>query len=502
MENFGAVSKLKGETVHPLIKRQIGASDLQASEIYLDRNIGQRLDCICVVNGQRQATYFGPTVTSLLGYSLEHIRMYAGIGLVHPDDRTMVRSFVDSLLAADGYGQVECQVRHRQGFYVWLKVVGNSITKAGDGSRELILAACDITDQKRAEQELEERVNYLNTLIDTMSELLFTYDRSFNITFINKRCYDYLGYNSYEVIGKSLLDIFPEEYRLTIITNAMDCLLEGKTGQWETNIRRKDDSLLPIRLRSSPIKENGTIIGGLVLCEDITEQVKIKQEMARLAQLHVVGEIAAGIGHEIRNPMTTVQGFLQLLSQNEELAKFNSYFELMLEELERANGIISEFLSLAGNKMVNFQRINLNHILNSMYPLLQADAAIDDKQVRFIPGNIEELLLDEKEIRQLILNLVRNGLEAMSAGGRVTITTEQLKGKVRLTIRDEGPGIDPAIMDKIGTPFFTTKEKGTGLGLAICYGIIARHHATVEVKTGPRGTTFIIDFKVRAQAAD
>jgi two-component system, sporulation sensor kinase E len=251
-----------------------------------------------------------------------------------------------------------------------------------------------------------------------------------------------------------------------------------------------------VRVRSSPITENQYITGGLVLCEDITEHVRIKQEMARLAQLHMVGEIAAGIGHEIRNPMTTVQGFLQLLSHNEELAKFSSYFDLMLEELERANGIISEFLSLAGNKMANFQRININHIVNSIYPLLQADATVDDKEIRFIPGTINEILLDEKEIRQLILNLVRNGLEAMSAGGRVTISTEQMYDKVRLSVRDEGPGIDPAVMEKMGTPFFTTKDNGTGLGLAVCYGIIARHQATLDVQTGPRGTTFNIDFKL------
>jgi two-component system, sporulation sensor kinase E len=313
---------------------------------------------------------------------------------------------------------------------------------------------------------------------------------------MNKRCCQYLGYEPFEAIGKNLLDIFPEENKLEIINNAVRCLLEGRTGDYEINIKRKDGTLLPVRVRSSPITENKYVIGGLVLCEDITEHVRIKQEMARLAQLHMVGEIAAGIGHEIRNPMTTVQGFLQLLSHNEELAKFSSYFDLMLEELERANGIISEFLSLAGNKMANFQRININHIVNSIYPLLQADATVDDKEIRFIPGTINEILLDEKEIRQLILNLVRNGLEAMSAGGRVTISTEQMYDKVRLSVRDEGPGIDPAVMEKMGTPFFTTKDNGTGLGLAVCYGIIARHQATLDVQTGPRGTTFNIDFKL------
>lgn len=474
---------------------QPNAQDLQSNKLHFEKIIKHMLGCICLMDQNRQLTYVSPSVNGLLGYSEQSFS--ADISeLIHPDDLDMARKIINTLLEADCYEQCECRIRHQEGHHVWLKIIGNSVTKLIDGRREIVLAACDITELKLAEQEIEERVNYLNTLIDTMSELLFTYDRNLRITLMNKRCYQYLGYDPFEAIGQSVLNIFPDGNKLQILENAVRCLLEGKTANYEINIKRKDESLLPVRVRSSPITENKYIIGGLVLCEDITEQVRIKQEMARLAQLHMVGEIAAGIGHEIRNPMTTVQGFLQLLSHNEELTKFSPYFDLMLEELERANGIISEFLSLAGNKMANFQRININHIINSMYPLLQADATVDDKQIRFIPGTIAEILLDEKEIRQLILNLVRNGLEAMSAGGRVTISTEQIYDKVRLSIRDEGPGIDPAIMEKIGTPFFTTKDKGTGLGLAVCYGIIARHQATLDVKTGPRGTTFCIDFNV------
>lgn len=471
------------------------AQNKQSDKLYFEKIINHMLGCICLMDQNGRLIYVSPSVTNLLGYSEQSI-FAATSQLIHPADRDKIKTMIKTLLEADCYEQCECRVRHQENHYVWFKIVGNSLTKPIDGTREIILASCDITELKLAEQEIEERANYLNTLIDTMSELLFTYDRNLRITLMNKRCCQYLGYEPFEAIGKNLLDIFPEENKLEIINNAVRCLLEGRTGDYEINIKRKDGTLLPVRVRSSPITENKYVIGGLVLCEDITEHVRIKQEMARLAQLHMVGEIAAGIGHEIRNPMTTVQGFLQLLSHNEELAKFSSYFDLMLEELERANGIISEFLSLAGNKMANFQRININHIVNSIYPLLQADATVDDKEIRFIPGTINEILLDEKEIRQLILNLVRNGLEAMSAGGRVTISTEQMYDKVRLSVRDEGPGIDPAVMEKMGTPFFTTKDNGTGLGLAVCYGIIARHQATLDVQTGPRGTTFNIDFKL------
>jgi signal transduction histidine kinase len=104
--------------------------------------------------------------------------------------------------------------------------------------------------------------------------------------------------------------------------------------------------------------------------------------------------------------------------------------------------------------------------------------------------------MDEKQIRQLVLNLVRNGIEAMSRQGELTITTSRKKDWVVLSIEDQGNGIPPEVLEKLGTPFFTTKEKGTGLGLPVCYRIAERHNARIEIKTGKRGTTFMVSFPI------
>lgn len=124
-----------------------------------------------------------------------------------------------------------------------------------------------------------------------------------------------------------------------------------------------------------------------------------------------------------------------------------------------------------------------------------ADAMTINKSIRTELGVIPDLLVDEKEIRQLLLNLVRNGLEAMPAGGTLAIKTYAEANEVILAIKDEGQGISPEMLTKLGTPFITTKENGTGLGLAVCYSIVARHKGTINVETGPDGTTFYIHFK-------
>ncbi|MEW9698395.1 ATP-binding protein [Paenibacillus sp. SI8] len=230
---------------------------------------------------------------------------------------------------------------------------------------------------------------------------------------------------------------------------------------------------------------------------DITENTRYESEMARLAQLNLVGEMAAGIAHEIRNPMTTIRGFLQLFRDGNRKME-NEYITIMLEELDRANDIITEYLSLAKNKRTHQQLEHMNRIIESLQPLIQAEAAMSGKHVDFCLSECPELNLDDKEIRQLILNMCMNGLEAMDSGGNLTVTTHMESDSVILTIADEGRGIDDEHLEKLGRPFFTTKDHGTGLGLAICYSIAARHHAPIEIQSSPTGTTFSIRFTVPA----
>lgn len=229
---------------------------------------------------------------------------------------------------------------------------------------------------------------------------------------------------------------------------------------------------------------------------DITEKTKMAQEMARLERLNVVGEMAAGISHEVRNPMTTVRGFLQMLKGKEDCAKYQDYYILMIDELDRANAIITEFLSIGRNTPFHLEKQNLNEIVNALAPLIQADAVGQDKDVWVETKEVPDLLLDGKGIRQVILNLSRNGLESMPRGGVLTIQTYLDKEHVTLAVSDQGEGIKPEVLEKLGTPFFTTKASGTGLGLGICYSIAARHNATIEIETGPTGTTFYVRFNL------
>ena len=245
---------------------------------------------------------------------------------------------------------------------------------------------------------------------------------------------------------------------------------------------------------SKPQWLDNRIIGRVVSFRDITESQNLKKEMAHLERLNLIGNMAAGIGHEVRNPMTTIRGFLQMLIKKKECSKYWKYYELMIAELDRANSIISDFLSVAKERPSCLKLENLNTVIRSLLPLIEADAIIGNNYIKVELGEIPSIIIDDKEIRQLILNLVRNGLDSMPSGGYLTITTYLDNNQIVLGIKDQGTGIVPEVLKRIGTPFFTTKEKGTGLGLAISYSIAARHQATVHVETGEQGTAFYIKF--------
>ncbi|MCI3923804.1 ATP-binding protein [Paenibacillus sp. TRM 82003] len=230
----------------------------------------------------------------------------------------------------------------------------------------------------------------------------------------------------------------------------------------------------------------------LIVITDITEQEEMQRQLNRMDRLNLIGEMAAGIAHEIRNPMTTIHGFLQMWKRSRQPLS-EEHIDLMLSELLRANSIISEYLSLAGNKESNFDYHNIASIVDSLHPLLQAVAVMSEKEVKVVhAGEVPTLFADEKEMRQVLLNLAKNGIEAMNAGGTLVIECYSEGNEAVIDIRDEGPGIPEALLSKLGTPFFTTKEHGTGLGLALCYSIIERHNGKINVASSPIGTTFSV----------
>ncbi|MDG0810062.1 ATP-binding protein [Cohnella rhizosphaerae] len=235
--------------------------------------------------------------------------------------------------------------------------------------------------------------------------------------------------------------------------------------------------------------------GVVYIAQDVTDTQRLKDELDKMERLSLVGQMAASITHEIRNPMAVIRGFVQLLNERSP-SEQRSYFRIVMEELDRANAIINDFLSLAQNRIVEKETSSLQSVLKDMLPLIWADANLRGQSVELELCEEKDVLeLNGKEIKQLILNLARNGLEAMDEKGVLRIETRDLEDRVQLFVSDTGNGIPPEKVERLFEPFYTTKEQGTGLGLALCLSIAERHDGRIEVQsTVGQGTTFIVTF--------
>ncbi|MEN6459754.1 MAG: PAS domain S-box protein [Syntrophomonas sp.] len=310
---------------------------------------------------------------------------------------------------------------------------------------------------------------------------------------INQKFLDASGFKREELIGHDPIElgIWPDKIIAGLLLEELR--QKGRLEQIDYKLRIRSGKIITTISSWELIKLNGQECR-LAVMQDVTEKLEVEAKLARLDRLNLIGEMAASIGHEIRNPMTSIRGFLQMLSYKNEYTKDLAYFDLMIEELDRANAIISEYLGMAKDKRIDPQPQYLDNIVNSIYPMIQADANYLEMNVKLELGKPPVPLIDAKEIRQLIINMARNGLEAMQPGGVLTIGTTANENDIVLFIKDQGHGLDPGLIEKLGTPFITTKDKGTGLGLAVCYSIAARHNAKIDHETGPEGTTFYVRF--------
>jgi PAS domain S-box-containing protein len=433
-----------------------------------------------------------PAACSIFGYTRDELCAAGRKGLADTACPNVKAAIEDG--EQTGKGRKEIMHIRKDGTRFEADFISNRY-KTREGNIKSIVIIRDITKRKEEEERLRQSEElFYNVFKASPAAMSINLISDYSFIDVNKRFTEITGYTSEEAIGMT-----PAELGLLADKSDISKILKsrkyGLVKNIEITLRRKTGEERVVLFSAVLMNmKNETCI--LCMALDNTELMHFQNEMARFDRLNLIGEMAAGLGHEVRNPMTTVRGFLQLFKGKKEFSRHTDQLDLMVEELDRANSIITEFLSLGKNRAIDLKKQNLNNIVNSLYPLIQAGAIEKDKNASLELEDIPMLLLDGKEIRQVILNLVRNGLEATPPGGNITIRTFKEEGEVVLSVRDQGAGINSDVLEKIGTPFFTTKETGTGLGLAVCYSIAAKHNAAISIDTGINGTTFNVRFKL------
>lgn len=237
----------------------------------------------------------------------------------------------------------------------------------------------------------------------------------------------------------------------------------------------------------------------LIIMRDISTTKILKEQLRKSDTLNVVGQLAAGIAHEIRNPMTSLKGFIQLLEASVK-DDFSMYFDVITSELNRIESIITEFLVLAKPQSIQFLKKDICKIMKNTIELLNAQAIlVNVKMNLYCEEHLPTIYCEPNQLKQVFINILKNAIEVMPKGGEVTVYIKRKnENEIMISITDEGCGIPKDKLKRLGEPFYTTKECGTGLGLMVSYKIIEEHFGEMEVESVEgEGTTFYITLPIQ-----
>jgi len=394
----------------------------------------------------------------------------------------------------------------------------NVTTSALRSSNNEIIGALeifrDLTERKQLWDTLLEERNRAQQYLNIAGVIIVALNEKGQVTLINKRGTEVLGYAEEDIIGKNWFDLcVPEETREKVKEIFRKLMAEKvKVAEYHENpILTRGVEERIIAWHNTIVRDKtGNIIGTLSSGEDITERKRTEAELLRSEKLASVGQLAAGVAHEVNNPLAGILIYIKLLLKRYKQNKLQTedtkkQLEKIGKETERCSRIIKNLLDFSRQTEVTLRPVDINKVIEATFEIIGHQISLDNirTEEKLCPS-LPLIQVDFDQIQQALMNIMLNAAQAMPDGGDLTITTSVAKGvkignsirdAIRIDISDTGVGIPKENLDKLFTPFFTTKEKGkgVGLGLSVVHGIIERHHGKITIESNPvDGTTFSI----------
>jgi two-component system sporulation sensor kinase B len=236
----------------------------------------------------------------------------------------------------------------------------------------------------------------------------------------------------------------------------------------------------------------------VALIESLREKVIMQYQLRKSDQLNIMSELAASVAHEIRNPLTVVRGFMQLFDDNKQVPEsVKPYIALIITEIDRTQEIIMNFLSFAKPRLERIEKISVAEHIQRIVDLMYSYAMLQNVYLKtFITGS-PYIKTDPDKFSQVLINIIKNGIEAMPNGGELEVNVKEVNGMAVISIDDHGVGMTEEEIQRLGTPFYSTKTKGTGIGMMVSYRLIEKMNGQIKVKSKKGvGTQFIVTFPV------
>ncbi|TDL30680.1 PAS domain S-box protein [Jeotgalibacillus sp. S-D1] len=339
----------------------------------------------------------------------------------------------------------------------------------------------DVTALVRMDRKLKKTTTLLQAYFNHTNDGASLVAQNGMLLTVNHRFADMFGWEKDDLEGQHINSLLHHEQPLSHKQQIEQALKGNDIKQFESVLSHKDGRELSVLINLSAIRsEQDVIIGIALIIQDLSNRKLTENLLKKSEQLALIGQLAAGVAHEIRNPLTTLKGFLQLMAEEQ---RDSPYIEILQKELNRIEFITGELLTLAKPQVTAFKQMSLDEIIYDSVQFISMEAVKHAVDIELVTEKID-ISCEGHQLKQVFLNLFMNAIEAMPNGGNLTVVLKKVNQTARILITDTGIGIEESRLRKLGEPFYSTKEKGTGLGLMICRNIIESHEGTFEIQSG------------------
>ncbi len=357
-------------------------------------------------------------------------------------------------------------------------------------------------------REVERREQFIRSVVEGLSEGVVALDRDGRILAWNRAMETRYDVAAPDVMGRTLLDVFPNIRRETW-AGPLQQLLRGEIAEFrleEVAHESLRKGRVTLNLKGSSLRQGGDVAGAVLLVEDVTERVALERTARQTEKLAALGTLAAGLAHELNNPIGIISSRAELMLLEAETQplpeELRDDLKVLHRHAQRVARIAQGLLSFARQSAGDQGPVDLNRLVDETALLVDKQIGREGVTLRLdLAPHLPPVWGDANALQQVLMNLLTNARDAVSEGGEIVVETGPAPraGGVRLVVRDTGRGIPPEMIPQIFDPFFTTKSEGTGLGLSISYRIVREHQGTVDVESFPgRGTTFVLTFPAAA----
>jgi len=449
----------------------------------------------------------------VIGYMRDEILGMNISQILTPESLELARKMTSRKVNPGGSTQYEIEIAAKDGHRVLLEVSTRLILE-GDKPVSVQGIARDITKRKDMERELRQREQgYLILLESTHDSIIVVDAETLKVVFGNRRFALMFGFDPvlHDAVGVNLLDfIYPEDREIAIKGFAEDLYQRERRQRYDVRAKTKDSREIWVSALATRIEFQGRV-AVLLSLRDVTkekrmeeERQKLEEELLLAGRLAAVGELAAGVAHELNNPLAAIQGFAQLFTSRNDLDEtMKNDLGIVYREAQRAAKITQNLLSFARRHEPEKHLISINEVIQKTLEMHAHQMKVNNiEPVVDFAADQPKTMADFFQMQQVFVNIIINAEQAMIEAhgrGRLLVETQWVDGVIQITFTDDGPGIPKENLERIFDPFFTTKEigKGTGLGLSVCYGIIQAHGGRIYARSKPgEGAAFVVEIPI------